>query len=197
MAKQRSTEHIAADDVAGDAATFRAAVRGVRPLPQKPEVPGLAKPKTRARLRTEAASATENLDVAMPLVGARPADGAASTADMVSGEGVLSFQRAGVRTQVMRRLRRGLYPVDAELDLHGQSQAAARERLADFLARSRDARCRCVKIIHGKGYRSGSRGPVLKSAVNQWLRRHTDVMAFVSARGIDGGAGAVYVLLRA
>jgi DNA-nicking Smr family endonuclease len=96
----------------------------------------------------------------------------------------------------MRRLRRGLVPIEDELDLHGLSQAAARERLAEFIARSRDGGCRCVRIIHGKGYRSGARGPVLKSAVNLWLRRHLDVMAFVSARPIDGGGGAMYVLLR-
>ena len=54
-----------------------------------------------------------------------------------------------------------------------------------------------MRIVHGKGYRSGARGPVLKSAVNLWLRRHLDVMAFMSARAIDGGTGAVYVLLRA
>ena len=54
-----------------------------------------------------------------------------------------------------------------------------------------------MRIIHGKGYRSGARGPILKSAVNDWLRRDMDVMAFVSARPIDGGTGAVYVLLRA
>jgi DNA-nicking Smr family endonuclease len=110
---------------------------------------------------------------------------------------VLSFQRAGVRIQSMRRLRRGLYPVEGELDLHGFNQAEARQRLTDFLARSRDGGCRCVRIVHGKGYRSGARGPVLKTAVNLWLRRHMDVMAFVSARAIDGGSGAVYVLLRA
>jgi DNA-nicking Smr family endonuclease len=54
-----------------------------------------------------------------------------------------------------------------------------------------------VRIIHGKGYRSGARGPVLKTAVNLWLRHHHDVIAFVSARTIDGGTGALYVLLRA
>jgi DNA-nicking Smr family endonuclease len=108
----------------------------------------------------------------------------------------LSFQRAGVRTQVMRRLRRGLYPAEDELDLHGLNQSAARDLLADFIARSRDSGRRCVRIIHGKGYRSGARGAVLKTAVNLWLRRHTDVMAFTSARAIDGGTGALYVLLR-
>jgi DNA-nicking Smr family endonuclease len=131
-------------------------------------------------------AATENLDETMPLVGG----------EVVTGEGTLTFARAGVRIQVMRRLRRGLYPTEEELDLHGLSQTAARDRLADFIARSRDAGLRCVRIIHGKGYRSGARGPVLKTAVNLWLRRHTDVMAFASARPIDGGAGAMYVLLR-
>jgi DNA-nicking Smr family endonuclease len=184
MAKHRSTDRVPADD----ADTFRAAVRDVTPLAHTPPAAGLAKPKPRARLRKAAATATENLDEAMPLVGSQ---------DAVTGDEALSFQRGGVRTQVMRRLRRGLYPIEDELDLHGLSQTAARDLLADFLARSRDGGCRCVRIIHGKGYRSGARGPVLKTAVNLWLRRHMDVMAFVSARAIDGGAGAVYVLLRA
>jgi DNA-nicking Smr family endonuclease len=197
MAKQRSTDRVAADDVTAEAQTFRAAVRDVTPLAQTPPAAGLAKPKPRARLRKTAESATENLDASMPLIGALPANEANSMADVVTGDGTLSFQRSGVRIQVMRRLRRGLYPVDDELDLHGLSQTAARDRLADFIARSRDGGCRCVRIIHGKGYRSGARGPVLKTAVNLWLRRHMDVMAFVSARAIDGGSGAVYVLLRA
>ena len=101
-----------------------------------------------------------------------------------------------MRLQTVRRLRRGLIPIEDELDLHGQSQAAARERLADFLEQSCGAGRRCVRIIHGKGHRSGGRGPVLKAAVDSWLRRHTDVLAFTSAKAIDGGTGAVYVLLR-
>jgi DNA-nicking Smr family endonuclease len=96
----------------------------------------------------------------------------------------------------MRRLKRGLIPVDDELDLHGLTQTAARDALADFIARARDSGHRCVRVIHGKGYRSGARGPVLKTAVNLWLRRLSDVIAFASARAIDGGTGAVYVLLR-
>ena len=157
------------------------------PLAQTPPAAGLAKPKPRARIRKGAPREIENLDEAMPLL----ADSAETS------ESALSFQRAGVRIQTMRRLRRGLYPIDDELDLHGHTQTAARDLLADFILRSRDGGCRCVRIIHGKGYRSGARGPVLKAAVNLWLRRHMDVMAFVSARAIDGGAGAVYVLLRA
>ena len=102
-----------------------------------------------------------------------------------------------MRDQELRRLRRGLFPIADELDLHGLDQAAARSYLAGFIEASRLAGYRCVRVIHGKGYRSGARGPVLKIAVNAWLRRHLDVMAFTSARTIDGGTGAVYVLLRA
>jgi DNA-nicking Smr family endonuclease len=181
MVKQRST----------DAEAFRAAVRDVTPLTQTPLADGLATPKPRARLRKTATPPAADL----PADGL-PADEAASTADIVTGGEPLSFQRAGVRTQVMRRLRRGLYPIDAELDLHGLSQSAARDELAVFMAGSRDRGYRCVRIIHGKGYRSGARGPVLKTAVNHWLRLHLNVMAFVSARAIDGGTGALYVLLR-
>ena len=195
MAKPRSLDRIAA--VEGDAETFRAAVRDVKPLAHAPLAPGLEKPKRPAPARAKRASAADDLGAAMPLIGDLAADEAASMTDVVSGEGALSFHRAGVRVQVMRRLRRGLYPIEDELDLHGLNQTAARNRLAEFIAHSRDAGCRCVRVIHGKGYRSGARGPVLKTAVNLWLRRHADVMAFVSARGIDGGAGAVYVLLRA
>jgi DNA-nicking Smr family endonuclease len=167
-------------------AEFRAAVRGVTPLAQSAVAPRLKKHAPRARLRKPSLASQENLDELMPLIAADPS---------VAGESLV-FQRAGLRPQVMRRLRRGLYPCEDELDLHGLHQTAARDRLADFIAHSRDAGRRCVRIVHGKGYRSGVRGPVLKTAVNLWLRRHMDVMAFVSARAIDGGTGAVYVLLR-
>jgi DNA-nicking Smr family endonuclease len=199
MAKHRPPPHIQVDAAAADAEAFRAAVRDVTPLAQTPATTVLAKPKPRGRLRktaafaAAAAAAADSLDEAMPLIGV---DGT-SAADGVTVDGALSFQRAGVRIQVMRRLRRGLFPIDDELDLHGLTQSAARNQLADFLVRSRDGGLRCVRIIHGKGYRSGARGPVLKTAVNLWLRRHMDVMAFVSARAIDGGTGAMYVLLRA
>jgi DNA-nicking Smr family endonuclease len=195
MAKQRPPPHIPVDAIAADTEAFRAAVRDVTPLAPSPVMAGLSKPKPRGRLRKPAASAMENLDETMPLIGVEGTTAADS--DAVTVDGALAFQRAGVRIQVMRRLRRGLYPIDGELDLHGLTQSAARDQLADFIARSRDSGLRCVRIIHGKGYRSGARGPVLKTAVNLWLRRHMDVLAFVSARAIDGGTGAMYVLLRA
>jgi DNA-nicking Smr family endonuclease len=145
--------------------------------------------------RRRAISAEEDLNAAMPLIAV--ADDGSPASSPVDGGTVLSFQRAGVRIQEMRKLRRGLFPAQGELDLHGFTQADARDRLADFIVASRYQGIRCVRIIHGKGYRSGSRGAVLKTAVDSWLRRHLDVLAFVSAKAIDGGTGALYVLLRA
>jgi DNA-nicking Smr family endonuclease len=191
MGKKRLNDLGSEQEMSADASAFRAAVRDVKPLVQRPAAAGLAKAKPRARVR-RAAEAVENLDDVMPLIPT-----AASIEEPAAGSAALSFHRAGVRIQVMRRLRRGLYPIEDELDLHGLNQSVARDRLADFIARSRDSGRRCVRIIHGKGSRSGARGPVLKTAVNLWLRRHMDVMAFISARAIDGGTGAVYVLLRA
>jgi DNA-nicking Smr family endonuclease len=198
MAKQRIPERSAHTPATEDALAFRDAVRDVKPLAHTPPAGGLAKPRPKARLR-KLASATESLDETMPLIQAPMVEPSSDVAagSAAAGGGVLSFHRAGVRTQVVRRLRRGLIPIEDELDLHGLSQAAARDHLAEFLANSRYAGKRCVRIIHGKGYRSGARGPVLKMAVDLWLRRHLDVMAFTSARAIDGGTGAVYVLLRA
>jgi DNA-nicking Smr family endonuclease len=173
---------------ADDAVAFREAVRDVKPLSHTPAVAAHSPP---ARRRRRAPLPAEIVDVGadMPLVHA--------TADDVATAGdAISFHRAGVRSQVLRHLRRGLYPVEDELDLHGMTQTAARDYLAEFLAFNRQAGRRCVRIIHGKGYRSGARGPILKIAVNTWLRRHLDVLAFTSARAIDGGTGAVYVLLR-
>ena len=164
-------------------------MRDVKPLATAAPAPGLHERRPRTR-RRKPDPAAENLDEAMPLVSAHPQSA-------VAGSDAVSFQRPGVRPQVVRRLRRGLIPVEGELDLHGLSQAAAREQLSGFLFSSRALGRRCVRVIHGKGYRSGARGPILKIAVDAWLRRHLDVLAFTSARGIDGGTGAVYVLLRA
>jgi DNA-nicking Smr family endonuclease len=196
MAKQRSTNHPGGAPTSEDALAFRAAVRDVKPLEQAPSPNGLAKVGPRARRRKPSAMA-DDIDVAMPLVDPMPVVEGSGERSAVSGADVLAFHRAGVRPQVVRQLRRGLFPIEDELDLHGLTQSVARDYLAQFLTQNRDAGRRCVRIIHGKGYRSGARGPILKIAVDLWLRRHMNVIAFTSARPIDGGTGAVYVLLRA
>jgi len=192
MGKRRPTQPASAEPE--DVEAFRAAVADVKPLEYAPRVEHAVKLKARPRRRAAALHA-QVLDAFMPLIAV--AEDGSPASSPVAGEAVLGFQRAGVRTQEMRKLRRGLYPPQDELDLHGLNQTAARDRLADFIVASRDAGHRCVRIIHGKGYRSGARGAVLKTAVDLWLRRHLDVLAFASAKAIDGGAGALYVLLRA
>jgi DNA-nicking Smr family endonuclease len=207
MAKQRippgSKDASSGDDARAlhDALAFRAAVRDVKPLKSAPEPKGLTKtrPRTRAGVSPPVGSSLDDLMPLLPVPPFEPGAGASGTEPSVGAMGLgnaLSFQRAGVRTQVVRHLRRGLIPIEDELDLHGLNQTAARYHLAEFLTYSRNAGRRCVRIVHGKGYRSGARGPVLKTAVDLWLRRHPDVMAFTSARAIDGGTGALYVLLR-
>jgi DNA-nicking Smr family endonuclease len=189
MAKPRSrhggaSEKNSESEDSEEAQVFRAAVRDVTPLQASADAPqGAAPPRPRVRRRAPTVEPESLGDVIA-------AEDAPSAADP------LSFRRPGVRDRTLRQLRRGRYPIEDELDLHGLSQSAARDHLAEFIAASRNAGLRCVRIVHGKGYRSGARGPVLKIAVNTWLKRHSDVLAFTSARVIDGGTGAVYVLLR-
>lgn len=107
----------------------------------------------------------------------------------------LHYCRSGIQHAVLRKLRRGHYRVAAVIDLHGMNVAAARTALRDFLRWAGHRQMTCVRIIHGKGKRSRHKGPVLKTKVNHWLRQRDDVLAFCSARPVDGGTGAVYVLL--
>lgn len=108
----------------------------------------------------------------------------------------LSFRRRGIGPEVVRKLRRGVWAIQAQLDLHGLRRDAARERLGDFLrAAARDG-LRCVRVIHGKGNGSPGREPVLKSRVRNWLVQKNEVLAFTQARASDGGQGALMVLLR-
>jgi DNA-nicking Smr family endonuclease len=116
-------------------------------------------------------------------------------AEVETGEELL-FVRPGLQHTVIRKLRRGHYVVEAELDLHGHTVSEARERIALFLHQARAMDKRCVRIIHGKGKSSEGKLPVLKGKVNSWLRQKDEVLAFCSATPSDGGTGAVYVLLR-
>lgn len=115
--------------------------------------------------------------------------------DLETGD-ELVFARPGLQHRLLKRLRRGQFVVDAECDLHGLTVPEARRTLVEFLRRCASRRCYCVRVIHGKGRGSRHRIPVLKHKVNTWLRQYQDVLAFSSARRIDGGTGALYVLLR-
>jgi DNA-nicking Smr family endonuclease len=108
----------------------------------------------------------------------------------------LYFVRPGIQDRVVRELRRGHLEIGLELDLHGLTVRHAREDLRRFLEECHRRDIRCVRIIHGKGYGSEDRQPILKQKLNLWLRQREDVLAFTTATRRDGGTGAAYVLLR-
>ncbi len=107
----------------------------------------------------------------------------------------LSFRRPGVGPEVVRKLRRGVWATQAKLDLHGLRRDEARTQLAAFLRDSLQAGLRCVRVIHGKGNGSPGRQGVLKGKVKGWLVQRQEVIAFTQARPVDGGHGALMVLL--
>ncbi|MDR2154780.1 MAG: Smr/MutS family protein [Burkholderiaceae bacterium] len=109
----------------------------------------------------------------------------------------LSFRRAGIGPDVAARLRRGQWAVQGQIDLHGLRVDQAREALGQFLHHAKSAGWRCVRVVHGKGLGSPGRTPVLKGKVHGWLAQKKEVLAFVQARPVDGGAGALLVLLAA
>ena len=165
---------------------FRKAMRGVRPLAAGLRAPPpRRRPAPRARFaRAErAAVLRESLAPPDPQLDIQPGD-------------ALHFRRQGVPETVLRRLRRGDYRIESEIDLHGLTEAEARAQLREFLQAAMVRRLRCLRIVHGKGLRSGARGPVLKAAVNALLRQVDLVLAFSSAALRDGGTGATLVLLR-
>ena len=116
-------------------------------------------------------------------------------ADLETGEELL-YCRSGLQHSVLKKLRRGHYAIEAELDLHGMRVEEARQALTAFLHHALAQRLKTVRIIHGKGHGSLHKQPVLKGKVNHWLRQRIEILAFCSARPVDGGTGAVYVLLR-
>jgi len=114
----------------------------------------------------------------------------------VEPEGTLSFCQTGIQKSVFRKLRSGQYRISDELDLHGTTIKQAKQVLMYYLQETPQFEGCCVRIIHGKGNRSGGNKPVLKTQVNHWLYEHERVLAFHSAKAKDGGTGAVYVLLK-
>jgi DNA-nicking Smr family endonuclease len=107
-----------------------------------------------------------------------------------------NFLRPGLSRQVLRKLRSGTWVIQSQLDLHGLDRHEAREALADFLASCVKRGARCVRVIHGKGLGSKNREPVLKTKVKHWLTQREEVLAYCQARPVDGGSGALVVLLK-
>lgn len=165
-------------------------MRGVRPLPRSADARPLARARRPARPDARFARA-ERLAVLRESL-EPPMD---PLAPVIEAGDALLYRREGVSEQVFRQLRRGQFRVEAELDLHGLNLAQARGALSEFIGEALARGWRVVRIVHGKGLRSGQRGPVLRQLVNGALRRVAAVLAFASAREVDGGSGACLVLL--
>ncbi len=167
---------------------FALSVGAVTPLPKKSRShsPARPQPLPEPRQRT--------LDEASVLVEALSDD--FDVESLLDTDAALSFRRRGVGPEVTRKLRRGVWAIQAQLDLHGLRRDAARQQLAEFFREATRQGLRCVRVIHGKGNGSPGREPVLKGKVRSWLVQKNEVMAFTQARASDGGNGALLVLLR-
>lgn len=166
-----------------DRQAFADATRDVKPLKASDRVP-------RARPRPKAL-ARHSRD-----------ERRAAIRDSLAGEwhesvnGEVEFRRSTVSPRMFRDLRRGRFSVEAELDLHGMTRAQAEVEIKEFIARCIERRLGCVRVVHGKGTRSGPGGPVLKNLAHEILARTDEVLAYTSAVTRYGGSGAVCVLLR-
>ena len=132
-------------------------------------------------------------DLAIP--GEMMRDTSGWDADIENGD-LITFKRTGLPTDVLRKLKRGQWIVQASLDLHGLTTDGARIELGRFLARARHGGIRCVRIVHGKGTRSPNNVAVIRNKVRLSLSRRDEVLAFCDAAPAEGGAGAVIVLLK-
>ncbi|WP_296530901.1 Smr/MutS family protein [Rhodoferax sp.] len=114
---------------------------------------------------------------------------------LLDSDDLLSFRRPGIGPDVTRKLRRGDWSIQRQLDLHGLRRDDAREVLSIFIREAFKQGIRCVRVVHGKGLGSLGKAPILKSRVHSWLVQKNEVLAFVQAKPADGGGGALLVLL--
>jgi DNA-nicking Smr family endonuclease len=174
-----------AADEDSDGALFRTLVADAKPLETDRAPPQQTRPRPQATFARR-----DRHEVLRESIENEP-----GASEVEPGDRLL-FRQASVSRATLRRLARGSFSRQAELDLHGLTAAEAREELGRFIAECVDRGLTCVRVIHGKGHGSGQAGPVLKRLADQWLRRCRAVLAFVTARPVDGGSGALYVLLR-
>ena len=165
---------------------FARAVGPVQPLPEQRRVHGHAprpEPLPRQREADERAALREALS-----------DEVDVESLLLTDDG-LSFRRPGLSADVVTRLRRGQWAIQAQIDLHGLRRDEAREQLAAFVRQALQHGQRCVRVVHGKGLGSPGGEPVLKGKVQRWLAQCAEVIAFTQATRAQGGAGALVVLL--
>jgi DNA-nicking Smr family endonuclease len=171
-----------------DAELFRKQLADAIPLKAKPRAAIQRRRPDPIPLQTQASEIAVLGELLAPL--------ADDESGLETGE-ELRYLREGLGTDVLRKLRRGHWVLQGELDLHGMTRAEAHAAVAGFLAHALKQGWRCLRIVHGKGLGSKNREPVLKAQLGRWLSRKDEVLAYCQARRHDGGSGAVAVLLRA
>jgi DNA-nicking Smr family endonuclease len=186
-AERKAEEQRRARQATADRDLFRQAAGQVQPLAAPPKAPlQTAKPQPLPiqRQRDEQAALQEALSDEF------------DSSTLLDTDEHLSYRRPGVGPDVTRKLRRGDWAIQAQVDLHGLRTDEARERLGQFIREAHKQGLRCVRVVHGKGLGSPGKTPVLKGRVQGWLAQKKEVLAFVQARPAEGGAGALVVLLQ-
>lgn len=178
------------DEPQSDLSDFQRAVADVSPLQSdRAELKrkGVPTPSESQQYRRQAAEQENETFV----------DGLSTTAvEIIESEQDMLFVSPGVQLRQMKKLRRGHIPWQAGLDLHGYTLDQAREELSRFIRDCEARGLRCALVVHGKSYSQPGQPALMKSHVNDWLRQLSPVLAFCSAQPVDGGAGAVYVLIK-
>ena len=170
-----------------DADAFKNAMKNVTPLECEERIQDKKRPRAKARYSRAAREEVLRESLSGSL-------NQRDALEQLGDEAIYCHPSLPRRT--FKKLHRGHFSIEAEADLHGFTAAAAKEHLREFIEESRNRGLGCVRVIHGKGLRSGAEGPVLKGHVHHWLTQWEDILAFSSARARHGGSGAVYVLLR-
>jgi DNA-nicking Smr family endonuclease len=188
QARKQALAKQTAKQLSSDKDLFTRAAGVVKPLPDKRKLHHQPKPKLPVVMQYQ-------VDEKAVLIEAISDEFDVST--LLECDEHLSFRRPGIGVDVTRKLRRGDWSIQRQLDLHGLRRDDAREALSLFIREAHQQGIRCVRVVHGKGLGSPGKAPVLKSRVHSWLVQKNEVLAFVQAKPADGGAGALVVLLMA
>lgn len=173
-----------------DIALFRQSVKGAKPL--ELNIVETPRPQRRRRRVSSPAPSDNKDDLSSPGASAYIPESIE-----ISDQNYIEFRRPGVQDRLYQKLRRGELPIRAELDLHGMTADRARLALDRFMEQLKGhGKQQCVRIIHGKGYGSRDKVPVIKRQTQVWLQCNIHVLAYCSCRPEDGGTGAVYVLVK-
>jgi DNA-nicking Smr family endonuclease len=179
MSKKDSSNDVSTEDIE----IFKSAMQGVRPI--KYEDKYITKPKIKSKKKIIRNIKSENTIELYD-----------HSNEKVASQDTIFYADPSIPPNTLRKLRKGLLLQTAILDLHGFTTEEARVAVTRFIEKTVARGCQCIRIIHGKGKFSVNTPPVLKNLVNNWLPQFSEVLAFCSAQPKDGGAGAVYILLR-